>query len=240
MLLVALILSIPAFYLVLIEIQHSYHFAGNWLYSVVAALLAVDIFIKRDRKNPGSVDGIFIIDFFIFLGVLASIWPVEGPWNSAGWLWRLALCCIVFFRLATLLANYIVPNSLPQIVVLAVLVLGVAGAGFFWLEPRVQTYADGVWLAFTTGATVGYGDLVPSTPASRIFAAFVVLLGYALFSVVTASVAAILVGEDENRIRRELHADMRMLRAEITALRAELRDAVSTRNSEVGANQNKK
>ena len=90
------------------------------------------------------------------------------------------------------------------------------------MEPRVHSYADGVWLAFTTGATVGYGDLVPSTPASRIFAAFIVLLGYALFSVVTASIAALLVGEDEKRLSREMHADLRMLRKEIAALRTEM------------------
>ena len=75
---------------------------------------------------------------------------------------------------------------------------------------------------FTTGATVGYGDLVPSTPASRIFAVFVVLLGYAVFSVVTASIVALFVGEDEKRFEKELHADIRSLRKEVAALRSEL------------------
>ncbi len=37
-----------------------------------------------------------------------------------------------------------------------------AGAGFWWLEPTIQSYWDGLWLAFTTGATVGYGDFVPT------------------------------------------------------------------------------
>jgi voltage-gated potassium channel len=64
--------------------------------------------------------------------------------------------------------------------------------------------------------------MTPSTPASRIFSVFIVLLGYALFSVVTASIAAILIGEDEKQLRRELHAEARLLRSEIAALRQEL------------------
>jgi voltage-gated potassium channel len=69
---------------------------------------------------------------------------------------------------------------------------------------------------------VGYADVVPSTPASRIFAVFIVLLGYALLSLVTANIVALLVGEDERLLRHELHADMRLLRHEIALLRADL------------------
>jgi len=240
LLLSALILSIPAFYLVLTEAQYAYPDAGHWLYGVVAAMLVVDAFVKRHREKPAWAGDMSKVDFFILAGALASAWPTGSPWPVVEWLLRLVLCGMVFLRLATLLARYVMPNRLMQIVILAVFVLAVAGAGFFWLEPKVHSYADGVWLAFTTGATVGYGDLVPSTPASRIFAAFVVLLGYALFSVVTASVAALFVGEDEKRIRREMHADMRMLRVEIAALRAELRGGLSAPDNERGQSKDNK
>lgn len=76
----------------------------------------------------------------------------------------------------------------------------------------------GFWLAFTTAATVGYGDIVPSTHASRTFAVLVVLLGLAVLSLVTASVAAIFVGKEERNIERELMNEIRALRAEVAAL----------------------
>ena len=69
---------------------------------------------------------------------------------------------------------------------------------------------------------------MPSTPASRILAVFIVLLGYALLSLVTGSIAALLVGEDERRIRRELHADMRILLREVALLRRQLDEIGST------------
>ena len=135
-----------------------------------------------------------------------------------------------------MLARLVVPHHLFQVLAFAVLLLAVAGGGFYWLEPKVLTYADGLWLAFITGATVGYGDLVPSTPAARIFAVFIVLLGYALFSIVTASIAALFVSEDEKRFEKELHADIRSLRADIAALRSELHqpDAAAKRSTRIG------
>lgn len=95
--------------------------------------------------------------------------------------------------------------------------------GFYYLEPTAASYGDAVWLAFTTLATVGYGDIVPSTPASKIFAVFIVILGYAIFSIVTANIAALFVGEEEQKMERELHQDMRALHQEVVALREELR-----------------
>ena len=104
----------------------------------------------------------------------------------------------------------------PLCLSLTILLLG--GVGFWYLEPKVETLSDGLWLAFTTAATVGYGDIVPSTHSSRAFAVLVVLLGLAVLSLVTASVAAVFVGNEERDIERELMKEIRALRAEVAAL----------------------
>jgi voltage-gated potassium channel len=106
---------------------------------------------------------------------------------------------------------------------LCLLILGLGGAGFWILEPRAHTFSDGLWLAFTTAATVGYGDIVPSTHASRIFSVLVVLLGFAVLSLVTASVAAMFVETEERQIERDLMEEIGALRAEVRSLHDELR-----------------
>lgn len=228
-LLAAMSLSIPAFYLVLTGVEEPYRIAGHGLYGVVAVILAAAIAVNyRIGKISDPAIGhpaLSKTDLFIVFGAAISALPTEFHWSVGEWLLRLGLSGIVFIRISILAAKYIHANRLLHIVALAIVGLAISGLGFLWLEPKVHTYADGVWLAFTTGATVGYGDIVPSTPASRVFAIFIVMLGYALFSIVTASIAALLVGEDEKRIRRELHADMRILREEIASLRAELRQS---------------
>ncbi len=229
-LLAALLLSIPAFYLVLTVPESLYRDTGRILYVLVAVFLFGDF--AREMKRHGRFLTVwrtlptYLLEILIVIGALMSAWQANSDWSETEWLLRLGFCGIIFMRLSILLSRFVAPNRLSQILSLAVLMLGVAGGVFYWLEPKVGSYADGIWLAFTTVSTVGYGDIVPSTPAARIFAVFIVLLGYALFSIVTATIAALFIGEDEKRLERELHADIRELRKEVIALREDLQNVL--------------
>jgi voltage-gated potassium channel len=127
-------------------------------------------------------------------------------------------------------------SGLAQVLVLAVVVLVACGVGYFALDPAVETLEDGLWLAFTTAATVGYGDVIPSSRTSRVFSVIVVLLGFAILSLVTASISAKLVGTQERRmerdILRDLHAQMRMLRQELAELKAQQADLLARKTAE--------
>lgn len=111
---------------------------------------------------------------------------------------------------------------------LSLVIMGFGGVGFWLLEPRVASLEDGLWLAFTTAATVGYGDLVPTTHASRIFAVVVVLMGLGVLSLVTASVAAMFVEQEERQIERDLLREIATLRAEVQLLHTELNNLRGT------------
>ena len=115
--------------------------------------------------------------------------------------------------------------ALP-LAIAAALLLG-CGVVYWWIEPRTPTFSDGLWLAFVTASTIGYGDLVPTTHASRAFSVFVVLLGFAVLSLVTAAIAAIFVDSQERRMEREilhdLHRQVRALHEEMERLRADVR-----------------
>ena len=95
------------------------------------------------------------------------------------------------------------------------------------IDPNIHTLSDGLWLAFTTAATVGFGDVVPSTHASRAFSVIVVLLGLAVLSLVTASLSAIFVEQEveaeERQIEKDLMHEIRHLRHEVTDLRREIK-----------------
>jgi voltage-gated potassium channel len=116
------------------------------------------------------------------------------------------------------------PRGLLYSLVLALTILCLGGLGFWLLDPQVHSLSDGLWLAFTTAATVGYGDTVPSTSLSRAFAVVVVLLGLAVLSLVTASVAALFVKTEERAIERELLQELEHMRAQVTALQVAVTD----------------
>ena len=159
----------------------------------------------------------------IIISAAASLTGWQGEWIPLARLLRATMVVLVMTRILWSLRRLFSPTALPYILGLGAVTMALAGAGFYWLEPTVESYGEGLWLAFTSGATVGYGDIVPTTPLSRFFAAVMVLIGYAILSMVTASIAAFFVGEDEKHLRREMHRDIKGLREEVAMLRQELR-----------------
>lgn len=115
-------------------------------------------------------------------------------------------------------------HGLTYSLALCLFILGLGGLGFWLVEPEVHSLSDGLWLAFTT---VGYGDLVPTTMLSRGFAVVVVLLGLAVLSLVTASVAAMFVEREERRFEHDLLRQVGALHDEVRSLRAELQSLQS-------------
>lgn len=120
----------------------------------------------------------------------------------------------------------IIQQGLLYSLLLAVAILGLGGVGFWVIDPKILTLSDGLWLAFTTAATVGYGDVLPSTHASRAFSVLVVLLGLAVLSLVTASLSAIFVEKEveaeDRQIEKDLMHELRQLRQEVADLRQEI------------------
>ena len=88
-------------------------------------------------------------------------------------------------------------HGLKYALLLAVLVI-VGSAGLATLLERgaggtIVDFEDGLWWAFSTITTVGYGDRFPVTSEGRGIAIFLMVTGITLFSVLTANIAAFLV-----------------------------------------------
>ncbi len=59
------------------------------------------------------------------------------------------------------------------------------------IEPKqFPTYFDGIWWAFVTASTVGYGDLIPETLYGKILAIVLILSGAGLVTFYLATIAA--------------------------------------------------
>lgn len=139
--------------------------------------------------------------------VLAAFLPASTTSNAA-LAFRLALAFMTLTRMVWSVQHLLVRGGLLYLLLVSGVVLGLCGLGFWWLEPLTPTLGSGLWLAFTTAATVGFGDVVPTTPASKIFSVFVVMLGYGVLSLVTAAIATRWVETEERTIEREILHDL--------------------------------
>jgi voltage-gated potassium channel len=218
----ALLATIPAFYLAMLSSLRPIG-AGLYLlaFAVTAYRLATGARSRPDPLATRSGRSRRQLGWLLALALLLSAALPQGATEDL-LIVRLGTAALIVLRLAELLLPTLPKGGLPHFLGLGIGVFGLCGLGFWWLEPNARSFGDGLWLAFTTAATVGYGDIVPSTPAAKIFAVFVVLLGFAVLSLVTASIAAMWVQTEERRIEheilRDLHREMREMRAELRAL----------------------
>ena len=69
-------------------------------------------------------------------------------------------------------------------------------------EKDFPSYGTAVWWAIVTLATVGYGDVVPTTPAGRLVASAVIVLGVTFLAFLTATVTSYFVSSDQQAAKR--------------------------------------
>ncbi len=165
---------------------------------------------------------------------------------------RVAVSSLLLIRAVAEVDILFTRKGAPLLVGTAALVMLSGGAMFYWLEPTIHNYWDGLWLAFVTGATIGYGDYVPTSGAARMFAVFMAIAGVTLITLFTANVVAFFLGAREDtareligvieQMRRDL-AELRRepgpaqegeMRGEIDALRAEIAAAACGARGDTG------
>lgn len=113
------------------------------------------------------------------------------------------------------------PSSLPIVFVLVGLLVLAAGAAMTWAESsEFGSIEQGIWWALETVTTVGYGDIVPHTTYGRLLGAFVMLLGISFFAILTASIAALFVGQEEKP--EELRGQIEQLHRRLDETTAQL------------------
>lgn len=229
-LLLALLATVPAFYMDLLPQASSQVAIGLYLAAALALALAT---LHTALRTHAPLAHLLAspADLLLVAGLAAAAALPTSEHSVPALVTRLAVAGLTLLRMVWTLRHLITRGGLSYMLLVALAVLLACGLGFWWLEPTTPDLASGLWLAFTTAATVGYGDLVPTTPASRIFAVFVVLLGFGVLSLVTAAIAAHWVETEERRIEREILRDMRrelgQLRQELVSLRAAVQAAPS-------------
>jgi voltage-gated potassium channel len=66
-------------------------------------------------------------------------------------------------------------------------------------EEDFPSFGVGAWWALVTIATVGYGDVVPTTPWGRVVGSATIILGVTFLSFLTATVTSLFVSAEQDR-----------------------------------------
>ena len=93
-------------------------------------------------------------------------------------------------------------NRLGTTLIAACVTTTLAGVLMSAIDPRFSSPWVGIWWAWETITTVGYGDHVPESFAGRVLAVIVMLMGLALISLLTANFSAYFISRGTNKITK--------------------------------------
>ena len=181
-----------------------------WLaFLVETALLSALVgnrraYLLRNWMNPVIV----VIGFPLFW----QFAPLIGLLRSI----RLLLVLMLLVRLSKSVRKLLARHQLGHILAVAFLTIILSGVIISNLDPSIGTVWDGMWWAWVTMATVGYGDVVPHSMAGRLFASLLIMFGVVVLSMLTASMAAFFIGGDVEKVERDEKEADRLLK-EISA-----------------------
>jgi voltage-gated potassium channel len=85
-----------------------------------------------------------------------------------------------------------------------------------------KSFWDGVWWAFVTVTTVGYGDVYPTSVAGRIVAIVVMFAGVAFLAVLTATIASYFVKSERSEETSAIIDALARIEADVAALKTQL------------------
>jgi voltage-gated potassium channel len=151
------------------------------------------------------------MNLVIITGGMPFFWqfaPLVGLLRS----FRLVLVVVILVRLSKSARMLLSRHQLGNTLAVAFITMVLSGVIVSRIDPSVGTVWDGMWWAWVTMSTVGYGDVVPHSAAGRLFGALLILFGVVLLSLLTANLAAFFIGSDVEKVERDEKEADRMLR----------------------------
>ena len=168
-----------------------------WLFFVLETVVLTSLVRDKQRYLLGNWMNLLII-------------TVGAPllWGGGGYapmlrLLRLLLLIPLLLNTSITVRRVLSRNHLGTTLLVALAFTLMAGLLSAGIDPNIEDVWEGLWWAWVTVATVGYGDTVPTSGAGKLFGALVILFGVGFFSLLTASFSAYFVSRGEIEIEEE-------------------------------------
>ncbi|WP_010325109.1 potassium channel family protein [Marinobacterium stanieri] len=136
----------------------------------------------------------------IIIAGLPALWGVQSFYAGAIRSLRLLVMLGILFKVSRDLRSILARHNLGTTLLVCLLFLFISGFLIAALDPAFNGPLDGIWWAWVTMTTVGYGDIVPSTNEGRLFGSLLILIGICMFSLLTASFSVFFIEKDEGQI----------------------------------------
>jgi voltage-gated potassium channel len=168
-----------------------------WAFFIVETVVLVSLVKNKPRYLLGNWMNLLIIAAGVPL-----LWG-GGAYAAALRTLRLLLLFPLMLNASATVHKILTRNHLATTLLVALLFTLMSGLLIAGIDPAIETVWEGLWWAWVTVATIGYGDIVPQSMAGKVFGAVVILFGVGFFSLLTASFSAYFISRGEIEIEEE-------------------------------------
>ena len=152
--------------------------------------------LVRNKRYYLIGNWVNLVIIILGLPLLWEEFPAAGVLRAL----RLIVIAGILIHISSTARRILARNHLGTTLLVGFIITVMAGFLIAGLDPAIETPWDGIWWAWVTVTTVGYGDVVPVSTEGRLFASFLILMGIGIFSMLTASFSAFFVSRDEKRV----------------------------------------
>ncbi|SHO49270.1 potassium channel family protein [Anaerocolumna xylanovorans] len=186
--------------LAVIDITRGMTYWQHWLDWAILGILTADYFVRlffaKDKK-------VFFRENIFHLIAIIPFHSAFRIFRAASLAKLLSLSIVGAFprKAFRKIKIFINTNGLKNVIILTALAIFLGAVGIMYTEK--MTFEDGLWWAFVTATTVGYGDLSPSTDLGRIIAAVLMIFGIGLIGSITSTITSYFLKANNKGVKEE-------------------------------------
>lgn len=162
-----------------------------WLFFIIESVVLT--WLVKDKLRHLRNNWINLVIILLGIPIIWGISTYAGALRSM----RLLLMVAILTNISETARQILSRNHLGTTLLVAMGIIIIGGVMMAGIDPGIDSIGQGLWWAWVTVTTVGYGDVVPTSNPGKLFGAFLILLGVGLFSLLTASFSAFFISKEE-------------------------------------------
>ena len=164
------------------------------LFDTVLCIILIIQFVMKYRRaeNKRLFFTSHWLDLFASLPIALLILPVLSSTlyaYNAIVLVRLLRILLLFKIFSKAVKKFLDATYLDKFIAIFIVIVLASTLILYFCDPNFGSLFDAIWFIFQTISTVGYGDIIPTSPIGQVIGLLLLIVGVLMFSIITASFA---------------------------------------------------